>query len=353
MNKHKQMNILIIGAGGFIGSHLSEEILKSHKDWHITAIDISSAKIEHLLSEKNFHFIKADMLKDFASIEECLKECDVVFPLAAIANPIIYVQDPLKVFELDFEANLQVVKSAVKHNKRVIFPSTSEVYGMCEDADDGFDEDNSNCITGPICKQRWIYSCSKQMMDRVIYAYGIREGLRYTLFRPFNWIGPRLDDIHNKNKGSSRVVTQFLSNILHGEDIHLVDGGSQVRCFTYISDGIDALIKILENNNNAADKQIFNVGNPYNECSIKDLAYKIVNLARNNYGDSLKKLVQKIRIVETNSADYYGKSYQDVSKRVPSIKKAETILGWTPTVDMDTLLKNTLDFYFCCDNFHT
>ncbi len=336
------MNILIVGAGGFIGSHLSEAILEQHSDWNITAIDISSAKISHLLGRDRFNFMKLDILKDFGLMEDTVKNCDVVFPLAAIASPLVYVQDPLKVFELDFEANLRIVRLAIKYNKRVIFPSTSEVYGMCSDEE--FEEENSNCVTGPICKQRWIYSCSKQMMDRVIYAAGNKYGLSYTLFRPFNWIGPRLDDITNPNNGSSRVVTQFLSNILHGKNLNLVDGGSQIRCFTYISDGIDALIKIIENRNNCADKQIFNIGNPNNEFSIKDLAYKIKDLALEY--DKLKENAKKVEIIVTDSSKYYGKSYQDVSRRVPSVKRAETVLGWKPIVNMNDLLTKTMDFYF-------
>ncbi|MDR1982295.1 MAG: bifunctional UDP-4-keto-pentose/UDP-xylose synthase [Holosporaceae bacterium] len=334
------MNILIIGAGGFIGSHLSEEILKNHRGWRITAVDILSAKIEHLMSDNNFNFVRADVLKDTDLVDGLVKNCDVIFPLAAIANPLVYVQDPLKVFELDFEANLRIIKQAVKYDKRVIFPSTSEVYGMCSDEE--FQEDNSNCVTGPICKQRWIYSCSKQMLDRVIYAYGIRDGLRYTLFRPFNWVGPRLDDVYNENNGSSRVVTQFLSNILCGKSIHLINGGSQIRCFTYISDGIDALIKII--GSDSADGQIFNIGNPYNKCSIKELANKIVELAAKY--NKLKESVKKVKIVDASSDDYYGKSYQDVSRRVPSIKNAEVLLGWKPIVDMNELLVKTMNFYF-------
>lgn len=336
------MKILIIGAGGFIGSHLSEEILRRYDNWQITAVDINSAKIKHLLGKENFNFQQIDVVHEKSEIEALVKQCDVVFPLAAIASPLVYVQDPLRVFELDFESNLYVIKAAARYGKRVIFPSTSEVYGMC--SDDGFDEEKSNCVTGPICKQRWIYSCSKQMLDRVIYAYGIRDNLSYTLFRPFNWIGPRLDDITNSSNGASRVVTQFLSNVWHGKDINLVDGGSQIRCFTYISDGIDALIKILENKDGCAEHQIFNIGNPKNELSIKLLAEKILSLS-GNY-DKLKSQIEKIHIVSTPSVDYYGGAYQDVSRRVPSIAHAERVLGWRPQIDMDTLLIKTMDFYF-------
>ena len=336
------MNILIVGAGGFIGSHLSEEILKSHRDWKIKALDISSYKVSHLLNDSNFEFHKCDILKEFELQEEMVKQSDVILPLAAIASPLVYVQNPLRVFELDFEANLRIVRWSVQYKKRVIFPSTSEVYGMCSDQE--YDEENSNCVTGPIGKQRWIYSCSKQMLDRVIYAYGQRDGLQFTLFRPFNWIGSRLDDIYNENNGSSRVVTQFLSNILHSKPINLVDGGNQIRCFTDISDAIDALVKIIENKDGCANQQIFNIGNPYNELSIKDLAYMIVDLAKGY--DKVCSLAEKIEIRELPAAEYYGKSYQDVQRRVPSIKKAERLLRWKPVVNTNDSIKKIMDYYF-------
>lgn len=337
------MKILIVGAGGFIGSHLAETILHTHKDWSVVALDISDAKITHLLGKENLSFIQSNILTNTELLEQQVAVCDVVLPLAAIASPSIYVTDPLRVFELDFEANLHIVRLAVKHGKRVIFPSTSEVYGMC--SDEVFDEENSNCVTGPICKQRWIYSCSKQMLDRVIYAYGIRNNLKYTLFRPFNWVGPRLDDISKCDNGTSRVVTQFLSCILHGKNICLVDGGVQRRSFTYISDGIDALIKILENKNGCANQQIFNIGNPNNELTIRELAEKILSFT-SKYPQVLGEQLPKVKIVNVVSKDYYGNSYQDVSRRVPSIRKAKDILAWTPSVGMDDLLVRTMDFYF-------
>jgi hypothetical protein len=173
--------------------------------------------------------------------------------LVAIATPATYVKEPLRVFELDFEANLPIVRQAVKYKKRVIFPSTSEVYGMSQDPE--FDPENSPLIYGPINKPRWIYACAKQMMDRVIHAYGQQEGLQYTLFRPFNWIGPGLDSIHTPKEGSSRVITQFLGHIVRGEPIKLVDGGAQKRSFTYVSDGIDALMKIIDNKDGIRQRQ--------------------------------------------------------------------------------------------------
>jgi nucleoside-diphosphate-sugar epimerase len=262
-------------------------------------------------------------------------------PLVAIATPATYVIDPLRVFELDFEANLDIVRKCVRYKKRVLFPSTSEVYGMC--ADPAFDEETSNLILGPINKQRWIYSCSKQLLDRVIHAYGMKEELKYTLFRPFNWIGPRLDNILEPKEGSSRVLTQFIGNILRGRDIQLVDGGSQRRSFTFIDDGIDALMRIIENRDNAADSRIFNIGNPRNDVSIRELAETLVELIKTY--PQYSKLAENVRIITVKSGDYYGKGYQDIQTRVPSIKNAEQYLGWKPTTDLKTALRKTLDYH--------
>src|SRR4030043_536749 len=126
---------------------------------------------------------------------------------------------------------------------------------------------------GPIHKQRGIYSCSKQLLDRVIWAYGEAGRLQFSMIRPFNWIGPKLDDLYAAKEGSSRVVTQFILNLIQGEPIRLVDGGYQKRCFTYVEDGIDCLMDVIENPGGVADGQIFNIGNPANEASVKELAH--------------------------------------------------------------------------------
>ncbi|HET9578660.1 MAG TPA: bifunctional UDP-4-keto-pentose/UDP-xylose synthase, partial [Usitatibacter sp.] len=268
-------------------------------------------------------------------------KCDVILPLVAIATPATYVREPLKVFELDFEANLPIIRSCVKHGKRVLFPSTSEVYGMCHD--EQFDPYSSELVLGPIDKQRWIYSCSKQLMDRVIYAYGSMGQLDFTLFRPFNWIGAGLDSIHAPKEGSSRVITQFLGHIVRGEPIKLVDGGQQKRAFTYIDDGISALMKIIENRDGIATGKIYNVGNPRNNYSVRELAAMMLDLAKEypEYRDN----AAKVKLAEVSSGEYYGKGYQDVQNRVPAIENTMKDLGWQPRVDMATALRHIFDAY--------
>lgn len=334
------MKILILGANGFIGSHLSEAIL-AQTDWQIFAMDLTNNNLESCLDQKNFYFHQGDILLDKQWVTEHIQKVDVVLPLVAIATPAVYVQDPLRVFELDFEANLNIVRQCVQYKKRVVFPSTSEVYGMCPDQ--VFDEENSVLVTGPIHRERWIYSTSKQLMDRVIFAYGKHQDLSYTLFRPFNWYGPKLDNIFNPKPGGSRVLTQFIGNILRGENIMLVDGGAQQRCFMHIDDGIRALLAIIRNENNVSAQQIFNIGNPTENISIRQLAEQLVHYISQypKYAEQAKK----VKLIDVDAEKYYGKGYQDVSLRVPSIARAAEKLAWQPRINLSDGLQKTLDFY--------
>ncbi len=332
--------ILILGVNGFIGHHLSKRIIET-TDWEVYGMDMQTDRISDLLDHPRFHFFEGDITINKEWIEYHVKKCDTVLPLVAIATPATYVKEPLRVFELDFEANLPIVRACVKYKKRVVFPSTSEVYGMCRDSE--FDPDNSELILGPINKPRWIYSCSKQLMDRVIWAYAMQEGLDATLFRPFNWIGAGLDSIYTHKEGSSRVITQFLGQIVRGENIKLVDGGSQKRAFTYIDDGIDALMKIIDNKDGVASNKIYNIGNPSNNYSVKELAKMMLDLAY-TYPE-YESSARKVKVIETTSDEYYGKGYQDVQNRVPKIDNTCTDLDWKPRVSMQDALVNIYEAY--------
>ncbi|NIA09223.1 MAG: bifunctional UDP-4-keto-pentose/UDP-xylose synthase, partial [Nitrospiraceae bacterium] len=290
--------------------------------------------------------------------------------------------------------NLRIVRQCARYGTRLIFPSTSEVYGMCQD--DIFSEETSNFVYGPIHKQRWIYACAKQMMDRIIWAMGIHKDLQFTLIRPFNWVGPGLDSLSASKEGSSRVVTQFLGNILRGEPITLVDGGYQRRCFTYVDDGLDCLLKIIRNEGGKCNGKIFNIGNPYNDYSIRELAEMMMKIAgefskslqlpnKANLGQYLNNSEQvqlhiacsgireerppgisldealrtlflapypeEIRFRKISARDYYGPDYQDIEYRVPDITNAQKILGWGPKIPLDEALRLTIAFYLNSEDF--
>jgi len=332
--------VLILGVNGFIGHHLTERILET-TDWEVVGLDQADHRLTQYLGHDRFQFRRGDIRVDTAWIDERVHECDVVLPLVAIATPATYVREPLRVFELDFEANLPIVRAAARYGKRVVFPSTSEVYGMC--ADPTFNPETSNLVYGPINKPRWIYACSKQLMDRVIAAYGMERGLDYTLFRPFNWIGPGLDYVFEAKEGSSRVVTQFLGCIVRGQPIELVDGGLQRRAFADISDGISALMAIIENRDGVASGHIYNIGNPDNHCSIRTLAETMLSLAV-QYPE-YEAAARRTEIVETSSGAFYGKGYQDVPDRCPDIAATCRDLGWAPRMTLVASLRNIFEAY--------
>lgn len=336
----RQKRVLILGVDGFIGNALSERLLKSGK-YEVHGMDLRSDYIQRLLGRPGFHFDEGDISIHREWIEYHIRKCDVVIPLVAIATPIEYTRNPLRVFELDFEENLRVVRYCDKYGKRIVFPSTSEVYGMCEDED--FNEDDSKLVLGPIRMQRWIYSCSKQLLDRVIWAYGAQKGLEFTLFRPFNWIGPRLDSLMSARIGSSRAITQLILNLVEGTPIQLIDSGNQKRCFTDVSDGVECLFRIIENEGRVCDGRIINIGNPENEASIRDLAQLLVS--KFNEHPLHSKFPPFAGFREVESRTYYGEGYQDMDHRKPSIENARRLLNWTPAVELEQSVEETLDFF--------
>ena len=304
-------------------------------------MDVGDHKLGDSLGNPRFKFVEGDVMISHEWIEYHIKKCDAIIPLVAIANPAQYVKDPLRVFELDFESNLAVVRQCAKYKKRIIFPSTSEVYGMCPDSE--LNENTSTMVYGPVHKQRWIYACSKQLLDRVIYAYGERDGVDYTLFRPFNWIGPKLDNVFEPKEGSSRLFTQFISNVIFKKPIQLVDGGKQSRSFTYIDDGIDALLRIIENKDGAASRKTFNLGNPANNVSVAELARLILE-AFKEYPE-YREHAEQTQVITVPSQEYFGTGYQDIQTRVPSIEAIYKELGWKPVHDLRSAIRLTLDYH--------
>jgi UDP-4-amino-4-deoxy-L-arabinose formyltransferase / UDP-glucuronic acid dehydrogenase (UDP-4-keto-hexauronic acid decarboxylating) len=336
----QKQTVFILGVDGFIGSALSERLLASgHYEVH--GMDLQARRIQHLLSHPDFAFHEGDIAIQRECVEYHISKCDIVIPLVAIATPIDYIRQPLKVFELDFEENLRIIRACVTYKKRLIFPSTSEVYGMCTDEE--FDEERSPLVVGPIKYQRWIYANLKQLLDRVVWAYGQEAGLSFTIFRPFNWIGPRLDSLQAARMGSARVITQFILNLVCGTPLQLVDGGHQRRCFTDVSDGVACLEKIIQNPHGVCDGRIINIGNPDNDISMQALAALLV--AKFEAHPLRASFPRFAGIHDIESSAFYGPGYQDVPRRKPSIRKARRLLQWTPVVRLEQAVEQTLDFF--------
>ena len=338
--------LFIPGCSGFIGSHLIERILAT-TDFRVIGVDQSSGKIDHLLANDRLTFIKSDIYS-CPAIKEYVKASDVVISLAALCNPSLYNTIPIVVIDSNFTQPRELVKLCAEQGKRLIHFSTCEVYGRTlasyrgDDCEEPFREDVSPYLLGPIGAQRWTYACAKQLLERLIYAYGQEQGLQYTIVRPFNFIGPRMDYIPGiDGDGVPRVVACFMEALLFNKPLRLVDGGKNRRVFTYIADAIDAVMGIIEKPVPAA-RQVFNIGNPANEVTIGELARRMADLFKEL---APAQAARAIEIVSVSGEEFYGPGYEDSDRRIPDISKARELLGWAPRTGIDDALRATISAF--------
>lgn len=347
------MRILNLGAGGFIGSHLTERLLK--EGHHVTAVDLYTEKVDRLLQHPNLTFLQQDIREPQWNFDELVRDTDLVIDLIAYANPGLYVRMPLEVFRLNFTENLKIADACVRHNRRLVQFSTCEVYGRTAatlkharlaDPDDPihatFVEDESELILGPVTKHRWIYSSAKQLLERVLHAYGLENGFDYTIIRPFNFIGPKIDFLASEQDGIPRVFSFFMDALLNGTQMKLVDGGEQRRCYSYIDDAIECIYRIVTNPRGVCERQIFNIGSPHNEVSIRQLAEMMREIFAAQFRDPSIPLPE---IVDVSATDFYGEGYEDSDRRIPDITKARNLLQWEPTWGMREMLEATMRYF--------
>jgi len=310
--------ILILGGGGFIGSHLAEEEIKSGNS--VCCADTAPPdKVKHL-SGKDFNYMQTDLMD--GGLTSLISGCDVVYHLAAIADPSVYCSDPVKVLSVDLEMTIQIIKACWKLKKKLIFASTSEVYGKNPKVpwSEGADR-----VLGPTFTPRWVYATSKAMGEHYCYAYG-KCGLQFVILRFFNFYGPRLDFI-----GKGRVMPCFIDKFFKGEDVEVVKPGTQSRCFTYITDGVRGMIAAAHTE--SAVGHAFNLGVEY-ETSMLELAQMMKELGG-----------FKSRIKLIDAEDKYGKGYDDIPRRKPDCTKAYCDLDWKPTTSLKSGLLKTIAYF--------
>lgn len=328
------MKVLVLGAGGFIGSNLVDHLLREGIH-DVVGVDMSSNKLAGI-SGPRFQFIELDVTKSGDAIGALVAGSDVVVDLVAYANPSLYISAPLDVIRLNFVVNLETIEHCVRHGKRLIQYSTSEVYG--KPSGPTYREDESDLVVGPISKQRWVYSASKQLLERVIHAYGLSGDLEYTVVRPFNFIGPRFDYlVPAGTMGGPRAFSHFMSALLTGGPIHLVDGGEQRRSFTYIDDANEAFSVLLDNPK--AINEAFNIGNPANDISIRESVALMMRLYEEFTG-----ITPQNEIVDISGEAFYGEGYEDSNRVVPDISKLEA-LGWRPRYNLEQTFGATMASY--------
>lgn len=328
-------HIAVLGAGGFIGSHLVPALL-ARRRCTIDAVDVSLDKLAPLPGDR-VRRIQASIDRP-GLLEEITARADVVVSLTALCNPSLYNTRPLEVIDANYTDLVPLAKLCAVRGKWLIHLSTCEVYGRLALNGAGrpmarMRERDTALFLGPVHKERWSYAAAKQLLERVIWALGQHAGLKFTLVRPFNVIGPRMDFVPGVDgEGIPRVLAAFISALLAGDDLVLVDGGRQRRSFVAVEEFVEALVRVVDRPARCQG-QILNLGNPRNDVSVRALAGAISAAYR-----AQRPAARRARLRTMRAADFYGGGYDDSIVRVPSIGKAQRLLGWRPRLTLDQML---------------
>ncbi|HOK80177.1 MAG TPA: GDP-mannose 4,6-dehydratase [bacterium] len=321
------MKYLITGGAGFIGSHLVDALL-SDPTSDVTVIDdLSTGSIEnirHHLKNQNFHLFIDSILNRYI-VEQLCMQVDFIFHLAASVGVKTVLEKPLESIEINIEGTRNVFNAAAKYKKPVLFTSTSEIYGKNEKVP--FTEEDDIIIGSP-SKKRWGYACSKALDEFLALAYAEEKNLMVIIVRLFNTVGPRQTEKYGM------VLPRFIKQALSNQPITIFGDGTQTRCFTHVKDSVTALIKL--STLAQAHRQIVNVGST-EEISILQLAQLVKRATKSNS-----------EIVFIKPETIYRSGFEDMTRRVPDISKLKSLTGFSPSMPIEQIVKDTVDFYSTC-----
>jgi UDP-glucose 4-epimerase len=317
------MRILITGGAGFIGSHLAERLLDRGDEVHVID-DLSTGSIDNIESIKNHANFRyyIDTVRNERLTAELVDMCDIIYHLAAAVGVRLIVESPVNTIGTNIRGTDVVLALAAKKRKRVLITSTSEVYGKRESVP--FREDD-DLVIGATSKGRWSYACSKAIDEFLAIAYWKERHVPTVIVRLFNTVGPRQTGRYGM------VIPNFVQQALAEKEITVFGDGSQRRCFTHVSDVVDALTKIAEHPR--AVGEVYNIGSDQ-EITIFDLARRIRNLADSR---------SPIRFVPYSEA--YEEGFEDMMRRVPDTTKARDLIGYSPRVDLDGIITSVIDYH--------
>jgi UDP-glucose 4-epimerase len=316
------LRILITGGAGFIGSHLSDAYLQRGDEVFVID-DLSTGSIQniqHLKDNPRFHYT-IDTVQNQPVTAELIDQCDVVVHLAAAVGVKLIVESPVRTIETNVHGTEVVLSLANKKKKKVLIASTSEVYGLS--AEIPFREDG-NLVMGATTKGRWSYACSKAIDEFLALAYWRERKLPTVIVRLFNTVGPRQTGQYGM------VIPTFVRQALAGRPITVYGDGTQSRCFGYVGDVVDALVKLVDHDE--AVGQVFNIGSN-EEISIIDLAQRVKELTRS---------ASEIVLVPYDEA--YEEGFEDMPRRIPDISKINALVGFQPRMKLDGILQSVIDY---------
>jgi UDP-glucose 4-epimerase len=312
------MKILITGGAGFIGSHLADRLIAQGHE--ITVIDDLSTgrylNIAHLEDGANFRLIIDTVLNE-KLMEELVRETDRVFHMASAVGVKLIMERPVRTIETIFRGTDVVLGLCSRYRKRVLIPSTSEVYG--KGATVPFKEDD-DLLTGATDKHRWAYACAKTLDEFLALAHWKETRLPVVVVRLFNTVGPRQTGQYGM------VVPRFVHSAMKNEPIYIHGSGEQSRCFGHVSDVVDGLVKLLETP--ICFGQVINLGND-EETSIKALAEKAISMTSSS---------SELKYIPYEEA--YGEGFEDMMRRVPSLEKAKRLIAYQPTRTLEDIIND-------------
>lgn len=322
------MKYLITGGAGFIGSHLADRLLEDGHE--VQVIDNLStgklANIEHLRNNPKFN-LKAASVMDYQTLEQLVEKCDQIFHLAAAVGVKLIMENPVETIVTNVQGTENVLKLASYHNKKVLVASTSEVYGKLMEGENGINKlrEDGDWQLGPTSKRRWAYACSKAMDEFLSIAYYDEKKLPVVVARFFNTVGPRQTGTYGM------VIPNFVQKALLNNDITVHGDGEQSRCFTYVTDAVDAIVKLM--NTPEAEGEVFNIGGE-EEITMNELAQKVKEMTGS-----------KSEITHIPYEEVYGKGFEDMRRRTPDLTKIKEAIGFEPTHTIDNILKNVIEYF--------
>ena len=315
------MRALVTGGAGFIGSHLTEQLLKDGNK--VAVIDnLSTDSLENMDSFKNhtgFKFIEGDICNT-ELMEPLVEQSDVIFHLAAAVGVKLIAEDPVHTIETNIGGTEIVLNIANKFGRKILIASSSEVYGKSETVP--FHEDD-DIVLGSTCLSRWSYACTKAVDEFLGLAFHQQYGLEVVIARFFNTIGPRQTGQYGM------VVPRFVRTALEGQNLQVYGTGKQTRCFCYVADLVEAVIGLM--NCRQASGKVYNIGNNQ-EITIEGLADKIIQMT----GSNSKKEFVPYEVA-------YGRAMEDMMRRVPSIERIKKTIGWEPKTSLTETLQLIID----------
>ena len=317
------MKVLITGGAGFIGSHLSNELIAGGNE--VAILDnLSTGRFEniaHLDGNKSFQFIEGTILNEML-VDKLVERCDVVYHLAAAVGVDLVVKKPLESLVTNIKGSEIVLDMAHRYHKKILITSTSEIYG--KNTNGPLKEDDDRILGSPL-KVRWGYSTAKAVDEMLAYIYWKEKKVPTVIVRLFNTVGPRQTGAYGM------VIPRFVGQALKNEDMTVYGTGKQSRCFLHVKDVIKTLIKLM--NNKEAVGQVFNIGSQ-EEITIENLAKKVIEITKS-----------KSKLVYIPYEKAYEEGFEDMQRRVPDTTKVKNLTGFKPTIDLEGTIKSVVEYY--------